>query len=47
MNGFSFMEVPITVERRRFNASKIRVLSDGKKILTTIFRAVSTMNPSE
>ena len=39
MNGFSFVEVPITVERRRFNASKIRILSDGKKILTTIFRS--------
>ena len=40
MNGFSFMEVPITVERRRFSTSKIRILSDGKKILTTMFRAV-------
>ena len=25
MNGFSFVEVPITVERRRFNASKSQI----------------------
>jgi dolichol-phosphate hexosyltransferase len=38
-NGFSFVEVPISVEKRRFDASKIHLLSDGKKILTTIIRS--------
>jgi glycosyltransferase involved in cell wall biosynthesis len=38
-NGFTFIEVPITVEKRRFDASKIHLLSDGKKILATIIRS--------
>jgi len=39
MNGFTFKEIPITVERRKYDASKIKILSDGKKILTTIIRS--------
>jgi glycosyltransferase involved in cell wall biosynthesis len=39
MNGFTFKEVPVTVERRKYNVSKIKVLSDGGKILTTIIRS--------
>jgi hypothetical protein len=38
-NGFVFKEVPISVEKRRFDSSKIHLLSDGKKILTTIIRS--------
>lgn len=44
-NGFIFKEVPVTVEKRRYNASKIKLLSDGKKILTTIIR--SNFSPLE
>jgi glycosyltransferase involved in cell wall biosynthesis len=40
MNGFTFKEVPVSVERRKYNASKIRVVSDGKKILSTLLRSV-------
>jgi glycosyltransferase involved in cell wall biosynthesis len=39
MNGFRFKEVPITIERRKYSMSKIKILSDGKKILTTIVRS--------
>ena len=37
--GFKFIEVPITVERRRYNMSKLKILSDGRKILATIVKA--------
>jgi len=33
---FAFKELPITVERRRFGASKLKVISDSKRILCTI-----------
>jgi glycosyltransferase involved in cell wall biosynthesis len=39
MNGFTFKEVPVTVERRKYDASKIKLLSDGRRILTTIIRS--------
>ena len=35
-SGFVFKELPITVERRRFGASKLKLLVDGKRILRTI-----------
>lgn len=38
-NGFRFKEVPITVERRKYNRSKIKILADGKKILATIIQS--------
>jgi glycosyltransferase involved in cell wall biosynthesis len=38
-NGFTFREQPITVNRREYNASKLRILSDGAKILKTILKA--------
>ena len=38
-NGFVFKERPITVERRKFNASKLRLLSDGSRIMKTILKA--------
>jgi glycosyltransferase involved in cell wall biosynthesis len=39
LNGFTFKEIPITVERRKYNISKIKLISDGRKILTTIIRS--------
>jgi glycosyltransferase involved in cell wall biosynthesis len=39
LNGFQCKEVPITVERRQYNMSKLKILSDGKKILSTIIRS--------
>lgn len=35
-NGFTFKEVPIYIKRREYGISRIRLLSDGKKILKTI-----------
>jgi hypothetical protein len=35
-NGFNFKETPISVERRKHNFSKLKLLSDGTKILKTI-----------
>ena len=37
-NGFIFKEKPITCERRKYNISKLRILSDGTKILKTILK---------
>jgi glycosyltransferase involved in cell wall biosynthesis len=34
--GFAFRELPITVERRKFGASKLKLISDGKSIFRTI-----------
>jgi len=36
INGFSYRELPISCERRRYNASKIRLLPAGTSILKTI-----------
>jgi dolichol-phosphate hexosyltransferase len=38
-----FLAVPITIERRNYKASKIKLLADGKKILTTIIRSNLTI----
>ncbi|MBN1244244.1 glycosyltransferase family 2 protein [Candidatus Bathyarchaeota archaeon] len=38
-NGFVFKEKPITVERRQYSISKLKLLSDGTRILKTILRA--------
>jgi glycosyltransferase involved in cell wall biosynthesis len=38
-NGFSLKEKPISVERRKYSISKIKLLSDGKKILQTIIKS--------
>lgn len=35
-NGFTLRELPITVERRKFGASKLNLISDGKRIIKTI-----------
>jgi glycosyltransferase involved in cell wall biosynthesis len=34
--GFAFKELPITIERRKFGASKLKLINDGKKILKAI-----------
>jgi glycosyltransferase involved in cell wall biosynthesis len=38
-NGFVFKEKPITVERRKYNMSKLKLLFDGTRILKTILKA--------
>ena len=46
ISGFRFKEVPITVERRKHSASKIKIISDGRKILRTIIRSsISSFEP--
>jgi glycosyltransferase involved in cell wall biosynthesis len=35
-NGFAFKEVPISIKWREYGISRIRMLSDGRKILKTI-----------
>jgi hypothetical protein len=32
-SGFTLKELPITVERRKYGASKLKLISDGKRIL--------------
>ena len=34
--GFAFRELPITVQKRRFGASKLKLIVDGKRIFGTI-----------
>jgi len=38
MGGFLFKELPISVQRRKYSKSKLRILSDGAKILSTILK---------
>jgi glycosyltransferase involved in cell wall biosynthesis len=38
-NGFAFKEEPITVNRRKYSASKLRILSDGAKIFKVMLKA--------
>jgi len=38
-NGFTYQEKPISCTKRKYNMSKLKVLPDGIKILTTIFKA--------
>jgi glycosyltransferase involved in cell wall biosynthesis len=40
MNGFSFKEVPINTKRREYGISRVKMLSDGRKILKTIVRSI-------
>jgi glycosyltransferase involved in cell wall biosynthesis len=35
-NGFTFKEVPISIRRREYGISRIKMISDGRKILRTI-----------
>jgi len=41
-NGFKFREVPINCKRRRYARSRLRILSDGMKILKTILKSSFT-----
>jgi glycosyltransferase involved in cell wall biosynthesis len=38
-NGFTFKETPISTDRRKYSISKLKLLSDGTKILKTIVKA--------
>lgn len=38
-NGFVYQEKPVSCEKRTYNISKLKILSDGIKILKTIFKA--------
>jgi glycosyltransferase involved in cell wall biosynthesis len=38
-NGFTFEEKPISCNQRQYSVSKLRILSDGTKILQAILRA--------
>jgi len=38
-NGFIYQEKPISCEQRKYSISKLKILSDGTKILQTILRA--------
>jgi glycosyltransferase involved in cell wall biosynthesis len=38
-NGFVYQEKPISCQRRKYNISKLKILSDGVRILKTIFKA--------
>jgi glycosyltransferase involved in cell wall biosynthesis len=40
-NGFAFQEMPISCNRRKYNVSKLRILSDGFKILKTILTSAA------
>jgi glycosyltransferase involved in cell wall biosynthesis len=37
-NGFKLKEVPISCEKRKYNISRLKILSDGFKILKTILK---------
>ncbi len=43
--GYDFREVPISVQKREYNISRIKMLADGKKILSTVIR--SSLLPME
>ena len=38
-NGFTFKEVPITIKRREYGITRIKMMSDGRKILKTIVKS--------
>ncbi|MGB8781185.1 MAG: glycosyltransferase family 2 protein [Candidatus Bathyarchaeia archaeon] len=38
-NGFTFEEKPITCKQRQYSVSKLKILSDGTKILKTMLKA--------
>jgi glycosyltransferase involved in cell wall biosynthesis len=38
-NGFKLKEVPISCEKRKYNISRLKILSDGFKILKTILKS--------
>ncbi|MEM3697191.1 MAG: glycosyltransferase family 2 protein [Candidatus Bathyarchaeia archaeon] len=40
-NGFKFKEVPISCRKREYNISRLRIISDGLKILKTIISSAA------
>jgi glycosyltransferase involved in cell wall biosynthesis len=38
-NGFVFKEIPISCNKRKYNISKLKILSDGTKILRAILKS--------
>jgi glycosyltransferase involved in cell wall biosynthesis len=38
-NGYTFKELPITIKRRAFSTSKLKISYDGAKILKTVLKA--------
>jgi len=38
-NGFTFAEIPISIQRRRYGYTRIKLAADGTKILKTIVRS--------
>jgi len=38
-NGFKLKEVPVSCEKRKYNISRLRILSDGFRILKTILKS--------
>jgi hypothetical protein len=43
-NGFNFKEIPISCTKRKYNVSKLRILSDGLKIFKTILKSAIKNN---
>ena len=39
MMGFNFKELPISIERRKFNVSKLKIIRDGPRILSAIMKS--------
>lgn len=44
-NGFVFKEIPISCIKRKHNISKLKILSDGSKILSTILKSNFSNSP--
>ena len=42
-NGFTFKEIPISCERRKYSMSKLKIASDGTKILKTMLKSNFSM----
>jgi glycosyltransferase involved in cell wall biosynthesis len=46
-NGFKLKEIPISCKRRKYNASKLKILPDGLKILKTILKSAARNKEKE
>jgi glycosyltransferase involved in cell wall biosynthesis len=48
MMGFGFKELPISIERRKYSISKLKIIRDGTRILSTIVKsAISSFDASQ
>lgn len=43
-NGFKLKEVPVSCEKRKYNISRLRIMSDGFRILKTILKSAVRNN---